>query len=74
MKTKIYRVQGRFKNGDYNQVFTKEMKAVNEEDIYSSIYSKFGSKHRIKRENIKITKIEEISAEDLTDPIVKELC
>lgn len=74
MKTKIYRVQGKFKMGDTTQPFTKELKAVKEEDIYSKIYSEFGSKHRIKKEKINITNIEEISSDDLVDPLIKELC
>ena len=61
MLTKIYRVKGRFVLGSEVQVFTKEFKAVKEEDIEEKIYSVFGSKHRINRNQIKIESIEEIS-------------
>ena len=37
MLTKIYRVKGRFVLGSEVQVFTKEFKAVKEEDIEESI-------------------------------------
>ncbi|MCQ2976815.1 MAG: 50S ribosomal protein L18Ae [archaeon] len=73
MQTKIYRVKGKFVMGSEVQVFTKEYRAVKEEDIYEKIYSVFGSKHRIKRNQIKIESIEEISADEVEDPIVKAI-
>ena len=73
MLTKIYRVKGRFVSGSEVQVFTKEFKAVKEEDIEEKIYSIFGSKHRINRNQIKIESIEEISADEAEDHIVKAI-
>ena len=70
MLTKIYRVKGRFVLGSEVQVFTKEFKAVKEEDIEEKIYSIFGSKHRINRNQIKI---ESISADEAEDHIVKAI-
>ena len=51
----------------------KEYKAFKEEDIYEKIYSVFGSKHGIKKNQIKIESIEEISADEVEDPIVKAI-
>lgn len=73
MLTKIYRVKGRFVLGSEVQVFTKEFKAVKKEDIEEKIYSVFGSKHRINRNQIKIESIEEISADEAEDHIVKAI-
>ena len=73
MITKIFRIKGSFVLGSETQVFTKELKAINEEDIYEKIYSIFGSKHRIKRNQIKIDSIEEIAEDDVEDPIVKAI-
>jgi len=73
MKTKIYRIEGRFTMGDQTQVFTKELKSINEENIYEKIYSEFGSKHGINRNQIDIEEIKEISADEVTDPLVKAL-
>ena len=73
MLTKIYRVKGTFVLGSEVQVFTKEFKAVKEEDIEEKIYSIFGSKHRINRNQIKIESIEEISADEAEDHIVKAI-
>ena len=69
MQTKIYRVTGKFVNGV--QKFTKELKSFNEENIYEKIYSDFGSKHRINRNQIDIEEIKEITPEEVIDPIVK---
>ena len=73
MKTKIYRVKGILMDIDKVKPFTKELKAIKEEDIEEKILSDFGSKHRLSRKDIKIESIEEISKEDVTDPIIKEL-
>ena len=73
MKTKIYRIKGRFTMGDETQVFTKELKSISENDIYEKIYSEFGSKHRINRNQINIEEVTEISADEVTDPLIKAL-
>ncbi|MCQ2972104.1 MAG: 50S ribosomal protein L18Ae [archaeon] len=73
MITKIYRVKGSLVLGDETQVFTKEYKATCESDIEEKVYSLFGSKHRINRNQIQIDSIEEIAAEDVQDPILKAI-
>jgi len=73
MKTKIYRIQGKFTMGDRYKPFTKELKAINEDDIKEKIYSEFGSKHHISRNQIRIEKVQEISAKDVQDPLIKAL-
>jgi len=73
MKTKIFRIQGKFMMGKRFKPFTKELKATNEEDIKEKIYSDFGSKHGIKRTKIVIEDIKEISEDEVQDPIVKAL-
>ncbi|MGV8144776.1 MAG: 50S ribosomal protein L18Ae [Methanothermobacter sp.] len=73
MKTKIFRIQGKFMMGNSFKPFTKELKAINEEEIKERICSEFGSKHHIKRNKIKIEEISEIAQEDVQDPVVKAL-
>ncbi len=73
MMTKIYRVKGRFVMGSETQVFTKELRAIKEDDIYEKLYSIFGSKHGIKRNQISIDSIEEISEDEVVDPIVQAI-
>lgn len=73
MKTKIFRIQGKFMMGNSYQPFTKELKAIDEEDIREKIYSTYGSKHGIKRNKIIIQKIKEISKDEVIDPIIKAM-
>ncbi|KZX16763.1 50S ribosomal protein LX [Methanobrevibacter cuticularis] len=73
MKTKIYRIRGKFAMADETKVFTKELKATNEENIYERIYSEFGSKHGINRNQINIDEIKEISEDEITDPLIKAI-
>lgn len=73
MKTKIFKIQGKFLMGNRLKKFTIELKATKEVDIYEKIYSEFGSKHHIGRDQIKIETIEEISLEQVQDPIIKSM-
>ena len=73
MKTKIFRIQGKFMMGDSLKPFTRELRATSEKEIREKIYSEFGSKHNITRNQIKIQDIREISAEDVQDPLIKAL-
>lgn len=73
MITKIYRVKGTFVMGDDTSIFIKEYKAINEADIEEKVYARFGSKHGLNRNQISIDEISEISADEVTDPILKEI-
>ena len=73
MITKIYRVKGTFVMGDEFHKFVKEYKATSVADIEQKIYERFGSKHGINRNQIKISEITEIAPEEVVDPIVKEI-
>ena len=73
MRTKIFRIQGKFMMGNAFQPFTKELKAISEEDIREKIYSEFGSKHGINRNKIVIEDIKEIKADEVQDPMIKAL-
>ena len=73
MITKIYRVKGTFVMGDEYHKFTKEYKATSEANVEEKIYTNFGSKHGITRNQIRISEISEIAPEEVVDPIVKEI-
>ncbi len=73
MRTKIFRIQGKFMMGNAFQPFTKELKAISEKDIHEKIYSEFGSKHGINRNKIVIEDIKEISKDEVQDPMIKAL-
>jgi len=70
---KAFRVQGTFLMGRTRQQFTKEIVCSTQPEVPGKIFSELGSKHRVKRRDIKIKNIEEIKANDVTDPVVKHL-
>ncbi|WP_455644712.1 50S ribosomal protein L18Ae [Methanosphaera sp.] len=73
MKTKIFRVKGKLLDVDKVKPFTRELKGIKEEDIQEKLYSEFGSKHRLNRDQIIFEDISEITADEVTDPVVRDL-
>lgn len=67
---KAFRVKGTFFMGDRWQDFTKEVIGEDENSVSEQVYSRLGSKHRVKRTKIQITEIAEIKEEDLTDAVI----
>jgi large subunit ribosomal protein LX len=63
MVVKVFRVKGKFLMGDKMQPFTKEYRAISKERVIERVYSDFGSKHKVKRNKIKINEVEEIEVE-----------
>ena len=68
---KIFRIKGKIVGKDEPMVFTKEYKAMKEEDAIEKIYSEIGSKHHVKRTSIKIVEVSEISVDEVQDPILQ---
>lgn len=58
MEVKIYRVKGTFKMGERMQRFSKEYPALSEKNAIERAYSDFGSRYKVKRNKIKIDKVE----------------
>ena len=73
MKTKILRVKGKLLDIDKTKPFTRELKATKEEDVKEQLLSEFGSKHRLNRSQIIFEDISEITADEVTDPVVRDL-
>mgnify|MGYP000728169726 CR=1 FL=1 len=63
-EVKTYRIIGRINKPNLENRFRKEVRAVKPEDAVEELYKIFGSKHRVKRFQIKIESIEEIQAEE----------
>jgi len=70
---KIFRVTGEIKKPNFHTSFRKEVRALKTEEVLDRVYKEMGSKHRAKRFQIKILRVEQISLEEATDPIVKKL-
>ncbi len=76
-EVKIYRVVGLalFGHDKYPEwrKFVVETRALGEKDALEKIYSLLGSKHKLKRKHIRVLRVEEISLEEVKDPVVREL-
>ena len=73
-EVKIYKVEGYMLiSHDRNprwQVFRKEILALKPEHALEKVYSELGSRHKLRRKHIRITRIKEISLEEASDPAV----
>jgi len=67
---KVYRIRGWFKQGLWKQVFTKELVALSERQAIERLLSDVGSKHKVKRNMVRIEEIREIRPEEVKDPRV----
>ncbi len=69
----MYRVTGEIVKPNLRTTFNKEVRALKPEDATEKIYKELGSKHRAKRVQIRISKIEEVPPEEVEDPIMRRL-
>jgi len=70
---KTFRVKGEINKPNWQTTFQKEIRAIKQEEAIDRVYKEIGSKHKAKRFQIKILKVEEIKPEEITDPSVKKL-
>jgi len=70
---KVFRVTGKIDKPNWQTDFRKEVRALKAEEAVERIYKEMGSKHRAKRFQIKILKVEEIGLDEITDPVVRKL-
>ncbi|RJS88104.1 50S ribosomal protein L18a [Candidatus Bathyarchaeota archaeon] len=64
---KTYRITGWINKPNFENRFRKELRSIKPEDAIEELYKIFGSKHRVKRFQIKIEKVEEVPAEELNE-------
>ena len=72
-EVKVFRVIGKITKPNFQTDFKKEIRALKPEQAVETVYKEIGSKHRVKRFQIKILKIEQISLEEVTDLTVKKM-
>jgi len=72
-EVKVFRVIGKIRKPNFQTDFRKEVRALKPEDAVEKVYMLLGSKHRVKRFQIKISKVDEIALEDIEDNIMKKL-
>lgn len=72
-EVKVFRVTGKIRKPNFETEFRKEVRALKPEDAVEKVYMELGSKHRVKRFQMKISKVEEISPEEIENIIVKKM-
>ncbi len=70
---KVFRVAGEIRKPNLKTSFRKEVVAIKPEHAVEKVYAELGSKHRIKRFQIKIASVEEIPPEEIANPLLKKL-
>ena len=72
-KLKVFRVTGEIRKPNLKTPFKKEVLAAKAEHAVEKVYAEIGSKHRVKRHHLKILKVEEVSPEEIENPIFKKM-
>ncbi|MGB9740164.1 MAG: 50S ribosomal protein L18Ae [Candidatus Bathyarchaeia archaeon] len=70
---KIFRIKGEIRKPNMETPFKKEVAAIKPEHAIEKVYAELGSKHRVKRFQIKILSVEEIKPEEIENPMLKKL-
>ena len=70
---KVFRVTGEINKPNLVTSFAKEVVAAKPEHAVEKVYAEIGSKHRVKRFHIKILDVEEVSPEEIENPILKKM-
>jgi large subunit ribosomal protein LX len=72
-EVKVFRVIGKIRKPNFQTEFQKEVRALKPEDAVEKVYMLLGSKHRVKRFQIKISQVQEIGPEEIEDILVKKM-
>ncbi|MCW3980837.1 MAG: 50S ribosomal protein L18Ae [Candidatus Bathyarchaeota archaeon] len=72
-EVKVFRVTGKIAKPNFKTNFKKEVRATKPENAREKIYKELGSKHRAKRFQIKIFKIEEVSPEEIENVLIRKI-
>jgi large subunit ribosomal protein LX len=57
---KTFKINGTFRKGGRDLVFSKEITTLNKDQAVDRVYSLMGSNHKVKRSQIEITNVEEL--------------
>ncbi len=70
---KVFRVTGEINKPKLKTPFAKEVIVDKPEHAVEKVYAEIGSKHRVKRFQIKIVNVEEVPVEEIENPILKKI-
>lgn len=68
VEVKTYRVMGEVKKARASIPFAIELRAVKPEDALEKVYAELGSRHKARRFEIEVKRVEEVKSEQLTQP------
>ena len=72
-EVKVFRVIGKIRKPNFQTEFRKEVRALKPEDAVEKVYMELGSKHRVRRFQMTISKVEELSPEEIEDVLVRKM-
>ncbi|MEM0313106.1 MAG: 50S ribosomal protein L18Ae [Candidatus Bathyarchaeia archaeon] len=72
-KLKVFRITGEIQKPNLQTSFRREVVALKPEHAVEKVYTELGSKHRVKRFQIRITSVEEIPPEEVRNPLIRKL-
>ena len=72
-EVKVFRIIGEIRKPNFNTEFRKEVRALKPEDAVEKVYMELGSKHRVKRFQMTISKVEELNPEEIEDSLMKKM-
>ena len=72
-EVKVFRVIGEIRKPNFQTEFRKEVRALKPEDAVEKVYMELGSKHRVRRFQMTISKVEELSPEEIEDVLVRKM-
>ncbi|MCL1970883.1 MAG: 50S ribosomal protein L18Ae [Candidatus Bathyarchaeota archaeon] len=70
---KVFRVTGEINKPNLVTPFSKEMLAEKKEHAIEKVYTEIGSRHRVKRFQIKIEQTIEVPTDEIENEILKKL-
>ncbi len=70
---KAFKVTGEINKPRLATPFARELLADKSEHAVEKVYAEIGSRHRVRRHHIKIISAEEISVEQIENPILKKI-
>ena len=72
-EVKVFRVIGKIRKPNFQTEFRKEVRALKPEDAVEKVYMLIGSKHRVKRFQMSISKVEELAPNEIEDILLKKM-
>jgi large subunit ribosomal protein LX len=72
-EVKVFRVIGEIKKPNFETEFRKEVRALKPEDAVEKVYMELGSRHRVRRYQMKISKVQELNPEEIEDILLKKM-